>query len=85
MIVVPRQGAEWHKYRTVCSRKMLKMKEVQEYCGSMNDVADDFIQHINDVRNSESEVADLDKELFKWSMECEFSYLSLEYVKLWNV
>lgn len=66
-----RKSPEWYKYRSAASKKMLKMKEVSEYCTSMNKVADDFIIHISRLRNQHGKVVGIEKECFKWAMECE--------------
>lgn len=61
---------------------MLKMKEVSEYCKSMDEVADDFIVHISCIRNQQGEVIGIEKECFKWAMECEtFFNMNNIYVK----
>lgn len=65
------QGEEWHKYRSVVHKKMLKLKEVVNYCDSMDEVGNDFVKHINDLRTTENEVDGIEKELFKWAMECK--------------
>lgn len=67
----PRQGSEWYKVRTVVSKKMLKMKEVLDFCTDMDKVADDFISHLNSLRDQQNEIVDFEKQLFKWSMECK--------------
>jgi len=50
---------------------MLKMKEVLDYVPSMDTVANDFIQHLSSRQSDNHEIKDLDKELFKWAMECK--------------
>lgn len=69
--LLPRQGSEWYKVRSVASKKMLKMKEVLDFCTDMDKVAEDFISHLNIFRNPQNEIVDLEKQLFKWSMECK--------------
>jgi hypothetical protein len=50
---------------------MLKMKEVMDYCKNMDTVADDFITHISSLRNQQGEVVGIERECFKWAMECK--------------
>lgn len=71
-MLVYRQGPEWHKYRSAASKKMLKMKEVMDYCTNMDKVADDFLVHISNMRNQQGEVVGIERECFKWAMECEY-------------
>lgn len=66
-----RQGENWHKLRTVTAPKMLKMKEALDYCEPMNEVGNDFINHLRDARQSNQEIVGLEKELFKWAFECK--------------
>uniref|UniRef100_A0A0L8I0D2 Cytochrome P450 n=1 Tax=Octopus bimaculoides TaxID=37653 RepID=A0A0L8I0D2_OCTBM len=64
------QGEEWHKYRSVLSRKLLLSKEIQQHCSAMDAVANDFITRLDLLQQSESgEVHNLEHEIFKWSME----------------
>lgn len=47
------------------------MKKVLDFCTDMDKVAEDFISHLNIFRNPQNEIVDLEKQLFKWSMECK--------------
>ena len=69
--VLSRQGEEWHKHRSVVSKKMLKIKEVLDYCDEMDTVADDFMKHLMTRRNQHFEINDLEANIFKWAMECK--------------
>lgn len=73
--LVDLQGSEWYKVRSVASKKMLKMKEVLDFCTDMDKVAEDFISHLNIFRNPQNEIVDLEKQLFKWSMESIGTFL----------
>lgn len=37
----------------------------------MDNVADDFVANISQLRNPRGEVVDIEQECFKWSMECK--------------
>ena len=50
---------------------MLKLQAVAPFCQPMNTVANDFTQRLQDVRDTQGEVQGLEKEIFKWAMECE--------------
>ena len=69
------QGENWHRLRTVTAPKMLKMKEALDFCGPMNDVGNDFMEHLADIREANNEVNGLEKEIFKWAFECKISLL----------
>ncbi|XP_048761818.1 cytochrome P450 10-like [Ostrea edulis] len=73
--LVNSQGPEWHKYRSAASKKMLKMKEVMDYCTNMDKVADDFLVHISNMRNQQGEVVGIERECFKWAMESMGTFL----------
>ena len=67
-------GEEWHKMRSVLSKRMLRPKEVAEYAPDFNAIITDFIHRLRSVREpsgseKENEVCELDNELFKWSFE----------------
>ncbi|XP_076110154.1 cytochrome P450 10-like isoform X1 [Mytilus galloprovincialis] len=67
--LVNAQGEEWHKHRTVVSKKMLKMKEVMAYCEGLDIVAEDFVKHLMVRLDDKCEIKGLETDLFKWSME----------------
>ncbi|RUS78676.1 hypothetical protein EGW08_013564 [Elysia chlorotica] len=73
--LVTAQGEEWYKQRSVVSKKMLKLSEVASFAGEMGQVADDFVSRLETVRDGDSEVQNLDKELFKWAMESIGTFL----------
>ena len=67
-------GEEWHKMRSVLSKRMLRPKEVAQYAPGFNAIITDFIHRLRSVREpsgseKENEVCELDNELFKWSFE----------------
>ncbi|KAJ7394491.1 hypothetical protein OS493_000305 [Desmophyllum pertusum] len=67
-------GTEWHNYRSVISKRMLRSKEVADYATSFNQIVTAFIERVKNIRESsgsekEYEVQGLDNELFKWSFE----------------
>ncbi|CAG2253475.1 Cytochrome P450 10 [Mytilus edulis] len=74
------QGEEWHKHRTVVSKKMLKMKEVLGYCGEMDTVADDFMKHLVSRRDNHYEIQGLETDIFKWAMESIGTFLFEERI-----
>ena len=63
---------EWHKHRSVISKRVLKPKEVVEYVPVFNEIISELVQRFRSVRGrdgKEYEVPNLDNELFKWSFE----------------
>ncbi|KAL5022073.1 hypothetical protein ScPMuIL_001228 [Solemya velum] len=67
--LVNSQGEEWYKYRSITSKKLLKIDEVSRYCGQMSQVAGEFADQLALKRTLEGNVEFLQKELFKWAME----------------
>ena len=65
-----RQGEEWHRHRTVLSKKLLRPKEVHEYIAPMNVVGNDFMKRLEKLRQPDGVVPNLEHEVFKWAMEC---------------
>ncbi|KAJ8305530.1 hypothetical protein KUTeg_016075 [Tegillarca granosa] len=65
---------------SVVHKKMLKLKEVMNYCDSMDEVGNDFVKHIYDLRSADNEVDGLEKELFKWAMESIGTFLFEERI-----
>ncbi|KAL4236526.1 hypothetical protein ACF0H5_004911 [Mactra antiquata] len=74
------QGEEWYKLRTVTAPKMLKMKDVLDFCVPMNEVGDDFVTHLTTTRQANDEIVGLEKELFKWAFESIGTFLFEERV-----
>ena len=72
------QGENWHRLRTVTAPKMLKMKEALDFCEPMNEVGNDFMKHLTDVKQPNNEVVGLEKEIFKWAFECKFVFFVFE-------
>ena len=51
---------------------MLKIKEVADFCEDMSDVAEDFTKYLLERRNEKNEVVGIEKEIFRWAMECKY-------------
>ena len=64
-------GEEWYKQRTVVSKKMLKLKEISNFSSEMGEVSDEFVNRLGRITDDKSEVPSLERELFKWAMECK--------------
>ena len=62
-------GHEWHRHRSVISKRLLRPKEVAEYAPIFNDIASDLVVRLRNIRNDDCEVLYLDRELFRWSFE----------------
>ena len=81
-----RQGEDWYRPRRVLSRKMLPLNEVLAYVDVMNQVADDFVDRLCQVRHQLSDLNDtsatLEHELLQFGIEC-MRYCSMPaYVEL---
>ena len=66
-----RQGEEWYRHRVVLSKKLLRPKEVTEFCGDMSLVADDFIKRMAKVQLPDHSIHKFEYEVFKWALECK--------------
>ena len=62
---------------------MMKTSKVYEGIDKLNDIDTDFIERIQRRRNSNQVVEDIDRELFRWSLESKhLNYItSLAYYK----
>ncbi|XP_048582527.1 sterol 26-hydroxylase, mitochondrial [Nematostella vectensis] len=68
------EGPDWHKYRSVISKRILRPKEVADYVPEFDNIGSKFLERVENIRgkagtDSEYEVENLDNELFKWSFE----------------
>ena len=67
-----RQGSEWSKYRTEFGKKLVSHSEANRLVGPINEVTDDFISKLRHVRDSDGDLAvvnKLTKNVHNWSME----------------
>lgn len=71
-----RQGDEWYRNRVILVQRTLKPKAVLEYLSSMNDVANDFTEHLKHTVDSATYTPNLELIIFKWALECMY-YLIL--------
>ena len=66
---------------------MLKMKEALDFCGPMNEVGNDFMKHLTEIRQPNGEITGMEKEIFKWAFECKkiisFGFFISEKKNLW--
>lgn len=61
--------------RRILNMKMLKPKVVGEYSQQLNDVTTDLLSLMKTTRDDNGIVPNIQQELFKWSLECEFIYM----------
>ncbi len=66
-----RDGEEWQKHRTALNRHMMRPKNVAEYTDDLNPVVTDAMDSLLRRMDAAGELADLEKLLFRWSLECE--------------
>ena len=64
---------------------MLKMKEALDFCGPMNEVGNDFMKHLTDIKQPNNEVVGLEKEIFKWAFECKFVLLCTPIIYIYSL
>ena len=53
---------------------MMKPKSIQEYCGAVSDVADDFITHLENICYHKGVITNLENALFKYSLEVKYMF-----------
>ncbi|GFQ86909.1 probable cytochrome P450 49a1 [Trichonephila clavata] len=63
------QGEEWHHLRTRTQEHLLKPAAVLKYFDALQDVAREFVQTIFKNRDSNNEVPNFIRELYKWTLE----------------
>ena len=69
--LIYREGEEWLRRRQALNQKMLRPKEVENYAPELNNVTDDLLKKIREMRNNQNEVENIDNDLLRWSLECE--------------
>ncbi|XP_061192063.1 cytochrome P450 10-like [Saccostrea echinata] len=73
--LVNSNGEEWYKLRAASAKKMLKIKEVLDFCTDMDEVATDLTNRLGSLRNEQNEVIGIENEIFKWAMESMGTFL----------
>merc|ERR1712168_513771 len=64
------QGEDWYKVRSSSQKVMLRPKSAQLYLKAMEEVTDDFIEHIREIRDLNMEMPPtFQNELYKWALE----------------
>ena len=70
-----RDGPEWKRMRTLLDKQMLRPRSVAAYDTSFNEVTEDFIANVRQIRdrvNDDHRVPNLNRELFNWSLESTY-------------
>ncbi|GLH07258.1 Putative cytochrome P450 301a1, mitochondrial [Gryllus bimaculatus] len=68
--LVTSQGKEWHDFRSKVNQPMMQPKSANRYSSAVNDVAEDFINRMRELRDENKELpADFIHELYKWALE----------------
>ena len=74
-------GEEWYRLRSAVQRLMLDLQSVGTFLPLINPVADDFVQRIFKIRDSDTGIVQLlHNEIAKWNLECEFLYNAMNVV-----
>lgn len=69
--LVNSQGQQWRLNRMALSKIMLNSTTVSNSIPIMDDVIDDFLKRIVQVKDEKNAVANLETELFNWALECK--------------
>ena len=75
MLTLNREEEEWDHMRRIIDQPMLRPRTVETYTDRLNEVVTDFIHRLEEVRETTADkrsIPDLDKELYHWSLECEY-------------
>ena len=67
---LPSNGEDWYRLRSAIHQVMMRPREVAAYVHLVDDVASDFVQHLEDLRDDRNRVADFAMEVSKWNLEC---------------
>ncbi|KAK7102449.1 probable cytochrome P450 CYP44 [Littorina saxatilis] len=62
-------GNEWYRMRSGVHQLMMRPKEVAAYLPLVDDVAKDFVNHLDDVTDSDHHIKDLTMDVAKWNLE----------------
>ena len=76
-LLLHRRGEEWYKVRRILNMKMLKPKVIGEYAQVLNEVSSDMLLRLKQVRDGAGVISNIQDELFKWSLECEFCFFKM--------
>ena len=71
-ILSDRNGEEWYRLRSAVQQMMMRPKEVTVYLPSVEQVVNDFIEHIKTIKNTRGEIHNFRLEAAKWNLECKF-------------
>ncbi|KAG8447087.1 hypothetical protein GDO86_014514 [Hymenochirus boettgeri] len=63
------EGKDWQRVRSAFQQKLMKPTEVGKLDSKINEVLEDFVQRLDDVRDKDGKIEDLYCELNKWSLE----------------
>ncbi|XP_014671028.1 PREDICTED: cytochrome P450 10-like [Priapulus caudatus] len=67
--LVNSQGEEWHRFRSLLSKKMLRPKEIEQYNPQINTVSKDLVERLGVVKADNSHIQGVELEIFKWALE----------------
>ena len=63
------QGEAWRRLRSEVQQRLLPPRVVELYFGVQAQVADDFVQRIAELRDTEGKVYDFLPEIYKYASE----------------
>ncbi|EDV28134.1 uncharacterized protein TRIADDRAFT_53411 [Trichoplax adhaerens] len=69
---------EWKETRSAVDKRLLKLKDVQSYAKTMNQVIDDFINYLLHIRGKhgvDNEILGFESQTFRWSLETVLSII----------
>ncbi|XP_023239338.1 cytochrome P450 302a1, mitochondrial-like isoform X2 [Centruroides sculpturatus] len=66
----PSNNEEWHRLRQAFQRSLLHSSIINEYISPLQELSEDVIGKIKKIRNSQNQVDDFQKDLYKWAIEC---------------
>jgi len=72
----PSAGPTWKKLRSPWNHSMMKTSNVYEGIEALNEINTEFIDRLLKRRNEENLVENIDRELFRWSLESKSVQIS---------
>ncbi len=69
------QGHDWQRQRSALNRPMMNTQVVASYTEEFQEVAEDMVDRMDNIRLPGGEIPNLGDELFNWSMECKNKHI----------
>ena len=68
-----RDGPEWKKIRSAAAKQIMP-RRVNNFITPLNEIADEFLQHVARIRNKEGYVEGIQTAVEKWAFQGKFDH-----------